>query len=252
MKGIQVVSIDYERKVNRVLMNLAAGISQKGHAIHTMKDLLNSGLLKEASDAKVKRLTELPHPTLQKMTTIPLLFINVSRRFLAQITRHQNEIKFTASSFRYGYHSEAADFVVPIEVSRADHSVYLQYEKALLDAFAEYKSLVKLLGSDAAAYAMPQATCCTILASATPYQWKHIIGQRTCRRCAPEMRYTMLLAWETLYKQDPVLFSPSTTGTACTRGTCQEGTMCCNRPIGSDTPGEILKKEFGDLLEGKR
>ena len=40
----------------------------------------------------------LPHPTIQKFAVITVAIVGASRRFLAQITRHQNEVKFMSAS----------------------------------------------------------------------------------------------------------------------------------------------------------
>ena len=47
----------------------------------------------------VKRIASLPHPAVQKFSVITVAVVGASRRFLAQITRHQNEVKFISASF---------------------------------------------------------------------------------------------------------------------------------------------------------
>jgi thymidylate synthase (FAD) len=254
MHKIEVGLLNFRPDENRLLMNLAASISQHGHKVTKITDLGDPKFTSLPSDKKVRRLVNLPHPTLQKFKSIEILFIGVSRRFLAQITRHQNEIKFMSSSFQYGDHSSDADFVTPIEVSRAPHDVYELYEKAMLEDFEDYNELVCQIGRDAAGYLMPQATRCTIMASATAYEWKHIIRQRTCKRNTPEMRYVMLNAWANLYSLDPEFFSPETTGPMCIGEGCNEGKMSCKGPyIGSKcTPTDILEEEFSDILPKKK
>ncbi len=67
-------------------------------------------------------------------------------------------------------------------------------------------------GHDAAGYATPQGLRNVLLISATPYQWKHIIGQRVCRRNTDETRIVLLKVWKELYDLSPALFAPSLTG----------------------------------------
>jgi thymidylate synthase (FAD) len=236
---------------NRFVMKLGAKISQHGHEVRTIADLKDKDFLQSAGDKLTEKLCSLPHPTLQKFVTIPLLFIGVSRRFLAQITRHQNDIKFMSSSFQYGDHSNDTDFVVPVEVLRQPNaSAKERFENAMFKAHREYKELVPLVGKDAAAYVMPQSTRVMLLAVATPYQWKHMIGQRICKRNTTEMRYVMLHAWNCLFSADPYVFSPETTGPVCMRnGRCPEGKMTCgDMYIRALTPMDILTKEFGDIM----
>lgn len=56
------------------------------------------------------------------------------------------------------------------------------------------------ISHDAAGYATPQGLRNVLIISATPYQWKHMIGQRCCRRNTGEMRIVMLLIWQNLYE----------------------------------------------------
>ena len=72
-------------------MVFAARLTQRGHAIHSMDDLL--ALYEKAYTADtVKRIASLPHPAVQKFSVITVAVVGASRRFLAQITRHQNEV----------------------------------------------------------------------------------------------------------------------------------------------------------------
>ena len=54
------------------------------------------------------------------------------------------------------------------------------------------------IGHDAAGYATPQGLRNVLIISATPFQWKHIIGQRVCRRNTDETRIVLLKIWQEL------------------------------------------------------
>lgn len=85
--------------------------------------------------------------------------------------------------------------------------------------------------------------------SATPYQWKHMIGQRTCRRNTDETRIVMLQIWQRLYKLSPILFAPDLTGPFCQRGSCMEKQMSCQNPISKLwMPSDILKTDYPLLI----
>lgn len=85
-------------------MVFAARLTQRGHMIHSMDDLVK---LYEKSflDETVKTLGQLPHPAIQKFTVITVAVVGASRRFLSQITRHQNEVKFMSASLQYSNYS---------------------------------------------------------------------------------------------------------------------------------------------------
>ena len=98
---------------------------------------------------------------------------------------------------------------------------------------------------DSAGYATPQGLRNVLIISATPYQWKHMIGQRTCRRNTDETRIVMLYIWQRLYKLSPILFAPDLTGPFCQRGSCMEKQMSCQNPISKLwMPADILKNRL--------
>ena len=81
-------------------MVFAARLTQRGHKIATMDDLL-ALYEKSFSENTVATISSLPHPTVQKFAVITVAVVGASRRFLAQITRHQNEVKFMSASLQY-------------------------------------------------------------------------------------------------------------------------------------------------------
>ena len=64
----------------------------------------------------VANLVKLPHPTIQKFGIINVVIVGASRRFLAQITRHQNEVKYMSASLQYSDYSGVEDFVIPYDL----------------------------------------------------------------------------------------------------------------------------------------
>ena len=90
-----------------------------------------------------------------------------------------------------------------------------------------------------------------LIISATPYQWKHMIGQRTCRRNTDETRFVLLKIWADLYALDPELFSPELTGPFCQREGCREKDMSCGCPCGKGAlPLTLLRQDYPAALEG--
>ena len=93
-------------------MVFAARLTQRGHKINTMEDLTTL-YEKSFSNDTVTTISKLPHPTVQKFAVITVAIVGTSRRFLAQITRHQNEVKFMSASLQYSNYAGQADFAVP-------------------------------------------------------------------------------------------------------------------------------------------
>ena len=70
-------------------MVFAARLTQRGHTIHSMDDLM--ALYEKAYTADtVKRIASLPHPAVQKFSVITVAVVGASR--------HQNEVKFISAS----------------------------------------------------------------------------------------------------------------------------------------------------------
>lgn len=232
----------------------AARLTQGGHKIKRMADMIDL-YNKPYSKKLLAGLTELPHPTLQKFAVINVAVVGASRRFLAQITRHQNEVKFMSASLQYSDYSHEGSFAVPYSCLAAGEDAvgeYLEHCVADLDFYED--AINGGLDHDAAGYAMPQSLRNVLIISATPYQWKHMIAQRVCRRNTDETRIVMLKIWEKLIELSPELFSPFTTGPDCLVKGCQEGKMTCGHSIRRDcehwTPTEILKTDYPLLFEG--
>lgn len=229
------------------MMVCAARLTQRGHKIKCMQDFMNL-YQSEHSEKTVKAMTGLPHPTIQKFAVINVAVVGASRRFLAQITRHQNEVKFMSASLQYSDYSGEADFVVPYEL--LDSQMRFSYLSQCQEAMRKYQLLVEYgVNNDSAGYLAPQGLRNILIISATPYQWKHMISQRICRRNTLETRYVMLKIWEELYELAPDMFADA--GCFCMEGACKEGKMGCGKPLAKGMrPAEIIAEDFPLLVEG--
>lgn len=254
MKNIEVKILNPEViQESEKMMVCGARLTQRGHGIKNMDDfmeLYNKSYQQKTADVMYK----LPHPTIQKLGVINIVVVGASRRFLAQITRHQNEVKFVSASLQYSDYSNDSNFVVPYDILEKGRFSVLEYLRTCEDAMMEYSFMVRHgIDNDAAGYMAPQGLRNVLIISATPYQWKHMIKQRACRRNTKETEFVMLKIWEELYKINPAMFAGIVTGPGCMGKGCPEGKMCCGKPIRKDmTPTEILREDFplifGDQL----
>ena len=157
-------------------MVFAARLTQRGHGIHSMKELLD---LYERSfgEETLRNIGQLPHPTVQKFSVITVAIVGASRRFLSQITRHQNEVKFMSASLQYSNYSGEAEFAIPYEILTAPEHIRRLYEESCWSDLDCYEKLCQMgIGHDAAGYATPHGLRNVLLISATPYQCVVIIG----------------------------------------------------------------------------
>lgn len=228
------------------MMVFCARLTQRGHGIHNMNDLV-ALYNRSYQESTARTMANLPHPTIQKFGVINIAIVGASRRFLAQITRHQNETKYMSASLQYSDYSGQAEFCVPIDVTRAGEAYVADYLYSCNEAMKKYEAAVaEGISNDAAGYLAPQGLRNILIMSATPYQWKHIISQRICRRNTEETRYVMLLIWKELQALCPSMFTDM--GSFCMTGPCKEGKMTCGKRM-TGTPEEILKTDFKEIYK---
>ena len=124
-------------------MVFAARLTQHGHTIQNMADLMDL-YHQSYSQKTVENIAGLPHPTVQKFMVITVAVVGASRRFLTQITRHQNEVKYMSASLQYSNYSGHAAFAIPYEIMKADKEIQNIYKKSCqsdLDHYAELCAL---------------------------------------------------------------------------------------------------------------
>lgn len=244
MKNIEISILNPEAvKEAEKMMVFCARLTQRGHTIKNMNDIEDL-INKDYKPATVKNMCAIGHPTIQKFGLINIAVVGASRRFLAQITRAQYDTKFMSASLQYSDYSDEADFCIPYEIIEA--GLETQYLRNCTSAMIDYKAYTSVVGNDPAGYVAPQGLRNVLIISAPPFQWKHLISQRACRRNTTETKYVMLKIWEELYKLSPEMFNIRITGPGCQKTTgCQEGKFCCGKPYSKHmTPTEILKADF--------
>ena len=203
------------------MMVCAARLTQRGHQIKSMEDFLKL-YEKSYGEDLVESLVSLPH---------------------------QNEVKFISASLQYSNYSDDAGFLIPYEILEQGDKAENKFLSNCMEEMEKYKEVVRETGEhDTAGYMAPQALRNVLIVSATPYQWKHMISQRTCKRNTAETRYIMLKIWQCLYELEQAFFRDA--GPFCMKGKCQEKKMSCKYPIRRDiTPGEIIREDFSFLCK---
>ena len=168
---------------------------------------------------------------------------DVSRAFLAQITRHRMA-SFSVQSQRYvRVETDGAQwFVIPPEIEN-DEEANTIYLKAMLRSIADYDALVerlKALGrteeqaQEDARFVLPEGTATRMVVTMNARELLHFFSLRCCNRAQWEIRD---VAWQMLsLVQDvcPSLFRNA--GPSCaTAGICPEGKRSCGHPYARRT-----------------
>ena len=125
-------------------MVFAARLTQRGHTIRNMEDLMDL-YHQTYSKETVEHIAGLPHPTVQKFMVITVAVVGASRRFLTQITRHQNEVKYMSASLQYSNYSGHAAFAIPYEILKAENSIQKLYTKSCQSDLNNYEDETRIV-----------------------------------------------------------------------------------------------------------
>ena len=96
------------------------------------------------SQKTVENIAGLPHPTVQKFMVITVAVVGASRRFLAQITRHQNEVKYMSASLQYSNYSGHAAFAISYGIMKTDKEIQDIYKESCQSDLDHYAELCEL------------------------------------------------------------------------------------------------------------
>ena len=243
MDRIEVELLDLP---NRSKASFLARMTQRGHEIANMNDLLDL-YIKPASDKLRKSLGKLDHGTIKRFDVYTVAIVGASRRFLAQIRTHQHA-DFVSGSLQYSDWSDGKPedmFVTPYELLDKP-KLRDRYLLSCVGAFNDYRKIAEEAGNDAAGYVMPNGVRNVLVIQANAQAWQYMIGLRTCKRNSPETRYVMLKIWQLLRMADPEMFDMKSTGCGCQKDGCKEGKFCCGDPITfeNSTPYYLLHEDF--------
>lgn len=160
----------------------------------------------------VHKLIESGHSQCFQMNMVPVVVVGASRRFIAQITRHRVGVSFMATSLQY------CAWTDPTFYGDEDPKLYDMYMTQL----GIYRDMLAKYGTDQAGYLIPEGVQGTIIISATPWEWRHIIQVRSCNRNTPETREIIEMIAKELSKYSEVF----QTGPPCTFDKCREANPC--------------------------
>ena len=212
-----------------------ARLTQRGHNIKNMADLVD--LFNQShTPGFVEDLAKLPHGTIKRFTPITIAIVGASRRFLSQARTSQVGTNFVSASLQYSNYSNEADFVVPYEITEADHQngdtfyrgVYLE---GCRRDMREYAALAEVAGNDAAGYKAPQGLRNILIMQANHQSWDYFIRLRGCNRNTVETQYVTMRIWEELLNTPDGREFFEYSGPDCMNGSCREGKMCCGDPM---------------------
>lgn len=240
MNKIEVKALDCFQRPGNMMMFLAK-LTQRGHSVHNMRDLLNLYRSTQAKAATIAAVSALPHGTIKRFCPITIAIVGASRRFLAQARTHQVGFNYVSASLQYSDYSGKAEFVVPYALIEADnklkeraHQVHLpseRYIEACEDAMRTYERIAAETDNDTAGYVAPQGLRNILIMQGNHEAWMNFIRLRSCNRNTNETQYVALRIWEELLKTPDGLEMFKYAGPDCMYGACKEGKMRCDNSL---------------------
>lgn len=167
---------------------------------------------KPIKDKTIENLIKAEHRNVFSLNMVPVVVVGASRRFLAQITRHQVGVSFMSTSLQYCIWDN------PTFYGDEDPEVKEAYDIQM----EIYKMALKATNSDLAGYFAPEGLQGALIISATPWEWRHIIQLRTCKRNTPETVEIVNMIKDLLVPYSKVF----DTGPGCEEGGCKEVMKC--------------------------
>lgn len=261
MKKIEVRVLNESSKAPAGMMMFLAKLTQRGHKIHNMSDLMklyNGCVITGMEQPLANEIFKLPHGTIKRFTPITIAIAGASRRFLMQARTHQVGMTYVSASMQYSNYTRPGSydpkdaFCTPYELLKKENvSELVDFYNSCVKSMDAYRIIARAAGNDAAGYAAPHALRNILIMQGNYESWSHFIQLRTCNRNTKETQYVALRIWEALSKTTDGEIFTKAMGPFCTTGMCREGKMSCGRPMIGTNPTKHIKRLFPLVLEGE-
>ena len=203
-------------------------------------ETLMDGLTDEKVSSFLDKLESYKHFSPMEHASFTFGIEEVSRSFLAQISRHRI-CSLSVKSQRY-IDMEDAGFVIPDEISHASGDILDTFEYSMEESFEHYNKIKKMLtekyiaegmkespakkkAQEDARYVLPEACHTSMIVTMNARELNHFFNMRCCMRAQEEIREVADDMLELVYPIAPHLFKNA--GPSCICGGCPEGKMSC-------------------------
>lgn len=255
MYEIEVAILNTGHPEPENMMMFLANLTQKGHSIHNMDQLLafyDECMHKTFKSSKAIAQGMERHGTIKRFSPITVAVVGASRRFLAQIRTHSVGLDFVSASCQYSDYSnvKAEDYfaipykLIAYEKQTGDKSTIGKYLSDCSRSLENYKTMAHLFDNDTAGYIMPQGLRNILIIQGNAEAWSNMIDCRTCGRNTDETAITMIKVWDTLLKTPGGDIFFGNCGPDCLRRGCREGLKACHNPHTGTTPQKLMAEMF--------
>jgi thymidylate synthase (FAD) len=174
----------------------------------------------------IEKLMEMHHYSPLEHVSFTFGIEDVSRSFLAQITRHRLAA-FSVRSQRYCSEDMSAP-VVPASIMQ-DTAKAEEFRIAMESAWSSYRQLIEMgVPKEDARAVLPNACSTRMIVTMNARELLHFFSLRCCSRAQLEIRQAAWKMLEECKKVAPTIFAHG--GAACDQtGECPEGARSCGR-----------------------
>lgn len=167
------------------------------------------------------------HESVLEHVSFTFRISDVSRAFLAQITRHRLA-SFSVESQRYCKYNEGVKVVEPPSIVKNEEA-YAVYNDAMQYAADTYGKLLDMgIAAEDARFVLPEATITNMVVTMNARELRHFFALRCCTRAQWEIRCAANEMLRICKDVAPELFDKA--GAPCVRGECREVYPCKERP----------------------
>lgn len=203
---------------------------------------LMDGLTDEKVANFLDKLATMHHESPLEHASFTFGIEDVSRSFLAQVSRHRI-CSLSVKSQRY-IDMDNAGCVTPQEIYNADYGIIRLYNKSIKNSFDSYNAIkdeltkkyiaegmkespAKKKAQENARYVLPEACNTSMILTMNARELNHFFSLRCCSRAQEEIREVAEEMLKLAYPVAPHLFKNA--GPSCVCGACPEGNMSCGK-----------------------
>lgn len=215
-----------EHNLDRNMSLFLAKLTQRGHQISCMKDLMylyKDNVNKDPS----KNLLSLPHSTIRRMNYMTVAITGLSTKAVSQIRTHATRLTFVSTSTQYSsYETRGNNWTLPPNLSEEEQMNMLEAYEEIEKCYAYL--IDKGVDKDKASYLLPQGLRKALIISGNLDAWQYVLRTRLCHRNTEEVQHIMRLILEEIKAEcGPEYIADMLP--LCTKGDCKEGKFCCGR-----------------------
>lgn len=211
-----------------------AKLTQRGHEINDMDDLLNL-FMDTKKNIPSEKLLSLPHNTIKRMNYITVAITGLSTKCVSQLRTHATRLTFISTSTQYSaYNKRANNWVMPTGLENTAEARMMMAYDSIQEIYDNL--LANGVDKDKASYILPQGLRKALVISGNLDAWQYVMSLRLCHRNTTETQHVMKMIYRAIAEECGNEFTTNMLPNCCYGG-CQEGKFCCGKKFDPEKEG---------------